>query len=53
MFKVGDIVQLDFDIPTLRLKAGTLGTIVYIHEPEVYEIEPIDEQITWMKPSEI
>jgi hypothetical protein len=45
MFKIGDIVQLDFDIPTLQLKAGTLGTIVHIHEPEVYEIEPVDESL--------
>jgi len=45
MFEMGDIVQLDFDIPKLQLKAGTLGTIVYIHKQDTYEIEPVEESL--------
>ena len=38
-FKISDTVVLTSDLPTYGLRAGDLGAVVEIHEPDGLEVE--------------
>ncbi len=40
--KLFDTVALIEDLPTLKLYCGQVGTIVEVHEPDVFEVEFCD-----------